>query len=184
MFNNTDDEDRDNLYDKLTEVEPPKPKEPKLSKDDPAYWDRDEGEWDHLIPCSRKRRLMIWGGSGLALLIVLCLLAFWLCGPYVQDAVQYGYVEHVEERGNIFKTYEGQLIPYKSMHDTTRSLERDFVFSTSSELGRTLRSFQNSGRPLRVEYRTYRYVMPWRGDSRTVIIRVDTVSPDSILPIH
>ncbi|MCM1320391.1 MAG: hypothetical protein NC217_08460 [Muribaculaceae bacterium] len=183
MFNNTDDDDRDDLYDKMQEIEPPKPKEPKVPKDDPQYWDRDEGEWDHLIPGTRRRKLLIWGGSALAIVLALGLLAVWLCSPYVQDAVQYGYVDHVEERGNLFKTYEGNLIPYKSMHDTTRMLEKDFIFSTSSKLGRTLRSYQNSGRPLRVEYRTYRYAMPWRGDSRTVIIRVDTVSPDSILPL-
>lgn len=182
MFNNTDDDDKD-LYDDFGTEEPAKPKSPKYTPDDPRYWDTDEGEWDHLKPSGRKRCILIFGGAGLALLLLLCGLIYWLCCPCVSDAVQYGYVDHIEKRGDIFSTYEGNLIPYKSMHDTTRAYEGDFIFSTSDKLGKTLRTFQNSGRPLRVEYRTYRCAMPWRGDSRTVIIRVDTVSPDSILPL-
>lgn len=184
MFNNTEDDDKENLYDGFVPEEPKKPKPPKYSREDPRYWDTDEGEWDHLIPYGRRRKIIIWGGSGLLLLLFIIILASWICGPYIQDAVQYGYVDHIEQRGNLFKTYEGTLIPYKSLHDTTRTYEGDFVFSTNEKLGKTLRSFQNSGKPLRVEYRTYRYALPWRGDCRTVIIRVDTVSPDSIMPMQ
>ncbi|MCM1006135.1 MAG: hypothetical protein NC402_07550 [Prevotella sp.] len=183
MFNNTDDDDKNDLYDEASGFDvTPKPKKIKYSKDDPRYWDQDEGEWDHLIPSTRQRKILVWGGAALVVIILGWILATWIIGPYVQDAVQYGYVDHIEQRGNVFKTYEGNLIPYKSIHDTTRTYTGDFVFSTSERLGKTLRSFQNSGRPLRVEYRTYRYAMPWRGDSKTVVIRVDTVSPDSILP--
>lgn len=182
LNNHTDDDDRDNLYDNPQEIEPPKPRVPKLSKEDPAYWDQEEGELSHLSLGTHKRSLLTWCGIGAVVLLMIILAAYWICGPYVQDAVQYGYVDHVEQRGNIFKTYEGNLIPYKSIHDTSRSYEGDFVFSTGTEIGKTLRSYQNSGRPVRVEYRTYRYALPWHGDSKTVVIRVDTVSPDSILP--
>lgn len=183
MFDNTTDDDKEYMFDGFEPEEPKQPKEPRYSPDDPRYWDGEESEWEHLKPAGRRRAIMIWGGAGLGALVLICILCYWFCGPYVQDAVQYGYVDHVEERGNMFKTYEGNLIPYKSLHDTTRAYEGDFVFSTSDKIGKTLRAYQNSGKPLRVEYRTYRYAMPWRGDSRTVIIRVDTVSPDSILPL-
>lgn len=182
MFDNVDDDDRDDLYDNVSEPEPEQPKKPKYGRDDPRYWDDDEGALEHLIPGSRRRRLLVLGAIGGVVLLALGVVSWWLLGARVQDAVQYGYVDHVEQRGDVFKTYEGSLIPYKSVHDTLRGYEGMFEFSTSSDLGRTLRSFENSGRPLRVEYRTYRYAMPWRGDCRTVVIRVDTVSRDSILP--
>ena len=102
--------------------------------------------------------------------------------PLLRDAVQYGYVETVELRGDLFKTYEGVLLPYKNLHDTTRIYREDFTFSTSDKLGKTMREFQNSGRPLRVEYRTYRHAFPWRGEQKRVVVRVDTVNPDSIIP--
>lgn len=183
MFDNRNDDDKEELFDGFEPEEPKAPKQPRYSPDDPRYWDNPESEWEHLRPAGRRRKVTVWASLVLGLIVVVWLLIYWFCGPYVQDAVQYGYVDHVEERGNVFKTYEGNLIPYKSMHDTTRVFEGDFVFSTSGNIGKALRTFQNSGKPLRVEYRTYRYAMPWRGDSRTVIIRVDTVSPDSILPL-
>lgn len=181
--NNTDDDDNENLYNGFEPDEPKKPKEPDYPVDDPRYWDKDEGNWDHLKPSSFTRRVLIWGGAAATFLLILGFIAYWLLTPYVDDAVQYGYIDHIEKRGDIFKTFEGNMLPYKSLHDTTRTYEGDFIFSTSNKIGEALFMFQKSGRPLRVEYRTYRYAMPWRGDSRTVIVRVDTVSPDSILPL-
>lgn len=180
FFNNTDDDDKEGFYDSFEE-EVEKPKEPVYKPDDPRYWDKEPDPWEHLRP-SRFKKMIILGCA-----IVLLALFVWLScrlvfGPAVDDAVQYGYVDHVEQRGAIFKTYEGNLLPYKNLHDTTRAYDADFVFSASEPIGRVLRSYQNSGKPLRVEYRTYRYALPWQGESRTVIVRVDTVHPDSILP--
>ena len=183
MFNNTTDDDKENLYDGFEPEEPKKPAPPRYSRDDPRYWDAEPSAFEHLRPHGSKRSYMIWGGAVALILIVLILIGIWMTRPYVSDAVQYGYVDHVEERGNLFKTYEGNLIPYKTLHDTTKAYAGDFVFSTDKKIGKALRTLQNSGKPLRVEYRTYRYALPWRGDSRTVVIRVDMVSPDSIIPM-
>ncbi len=181
MFNNTDDDDKEGFYDGFEPEEPKQPKEPALRPDDPRYWDREPGQWEHLRP-SRWKRYLISGGALLLAAILVWLGCRLVFGPMVDDAVQYGYIDHIERRGAIFKTYEGVLLPYKNLHDTTRVYDHDFIFSTSEKLGKTLRAFQNSGRPLRVEYRTYRYALPWMGDEKTVVVRVDTVSPDSILP--
>jgi len=183
LFDNTTDDDKEGFFDGFEPEEPPKPKEPALRPDDPRYWDREPDPWEHLRP-SRVKRFLILSGAALLAVILIWLSCKLLFGPVVEDAVQYGYVDHVECRGTLFKTYEGNLLPYKNLHDTTRTYDHDFIFSTSETLGHVLRSFQNSGRPLRVEYRTYRYALPWLGDSRTVIVRVDTVSPDSILPLR
>lgn len=181
MFNNIDDDDKEGFYDGFEPEEPKKPKEPRLYPDDPRYWDREPDRWEHLRP-SRFKRYLILTGVGVLVVVLL-----WLCGrllfsPVVDDAVEYGYVEHAERRGNFFKTYEGTLLPYKLLHDTARNYDRDFEFSAGERIGSTLRALQNSGRPLRVEYKTYRFAFPWNGDCRTVIVRVDTISPDSIIP--
>ncbi len=181
-FNNTEDDDKEDLYESFEPEEPKKPKEPEYRPDDPRYWDNDEDEWEHLRPTTRWRRVLLWTAAA-----CIAAAAGWLAwrlvfAPYSEDAVQYGYVETVELRGDLFKTYEGVLLPYKNLHDTTRMYREDFTFSTSGKLGKTMREFQNSGRPLRVEYRTYRHAFPWRGEQKRVVVRVDTVNPDSIIP--
>lgn len=183
MLNNTIDDDKESLYDGFEPEEPKEPAPPRYSRDDPRYWDSEPSPFEHLRPHASRRTYLIWGGVGVLIVLVLILIGSWVTGPYVKDAVQYGYIDHIEERGNLFKTYEGNLIPYKTLHDTTRAYTGDFVFSTDGKIGKTLRKLQNRGTPLRVEYRTYRFAMPWRGDSRTVVIRVDIVSPDSIMPM-
>ena len=52
---------------------------------------------------------------GAVLLLILLMLGMWLrfFSPYIEDATQVGYVESIERRGTVFKTYEGVLLPYK-----------------------------------------------------------------------
>lgn len=181
LFDNTEDDDKEDLYDGFEPEQPAPPKPEPLRPDDPRYWDRDPSRWEHLTP-SRPKRLLIYAIGAVMGVLVLWLGWQLIFGVQVDDAVQYGYIDHIERRGMVFKTYEGTLLPYKNLHDTTRAYDGDFHFSTAQDLGVVLRTYQNSGRPLRLEYRTYRRTLPWRGDERTVVVRVDTVSPDSILP--
>jgi len=157
------------------------PKKPQYKPDEPDYWE-EESEWEHLKP-SGESRLWLW--LGITVVAVAFLLACWLryFSPYVEEATQYGYVEHVEKRGTVFKTYEGVLLPYKELTDTTRIYSRDFLFTAADRaIYRKLRDAQRDGRPVRVEYKQYHATLPWRGSSKTVITAVDSVDPSRILP--
>lgn len=158
------------------------PKKPALSPDDPDYWEEEESEWDHLKPRNRVR-LWLWAGGIVVLLALItgCWLRYFK--PYVQDAYQFGYVEHIERRGTIFDTYEGVLIPYKELMDTTRIYSRDFIFTASdSKVAARLLKAQLNAMPVRVEYKKYHATLPWRGSSKVVITAVDSVDPKKILP--
>ena len=178
------DNEAEDYFENTPEVEPVKkePKQPEYKPDDPAYWEQEDSDWKHLWHGS-KRRIWIWGGVCLVVLILVT--AFWLryFSPYVEDATQYGYVESIERRGNIFQTYEGVLIPYKELFDTTRIYRRDFMFTAAdSKTATRLKEMMFAARPVRVTYKQYHAVVPWRGSSKIIITRVDSVSPDSILP--
>ena len=45
-----------------------------------------------------------------------------------------------------------------------------------------LRRMQYANLPVRVVYRRYHATLPWRGDSRIIVERVDSVDPSRILP--
>lgn len=158
------------------------PKKPAYKPEDPDYWEGDESEWEHLKP-SRKTHVWLW--VSLAVLVVALGVGMWLryFSPYVEYATQYGYVEHLERRGTIFKTYEGVLLPYKALADTTRPYSRDFIFTASGkDVFKRLRIAQRECLPVCVEYKKYHATLPWRGASKIIVTNVDTVSPAKIMP--
>lgn len=183
QFNNRDSENLNNdffdgpdLDDSLYE------KKPKKKPDDPDYYDEEDDEWEHLRPTPKVRYWLIGIGVAVALL-VLTVIYMRLFTPFVSNGVQYGYLDKVELRGKFFKTYECVMIPYKEIMDTTRIYKEDFVFTANnSVIGKKLLDYQIASMPLRVTYKKYYTALPWRGDSKIVVIDVDTVNPAKILP--
>lgn len=184
LFNNNKDNENEEVdYFDGPEIPetPEEPKKPAPEPDNPDYWE-EESEWEHLRPVKRWR-IRLYASLGLVLFVLIVTLALWLFRPYVTEATQYGYVEHIEYRGSVLKTYEGELIPYKEIHDTTRVMSRPFMFSTTNaEVAKTLKRMQLDGKPVRVEYMVYRSLMPWRGDTKTIIVKADSVDAATILP--
>lgn len=178
------DEDKDVFDNEREEVENKVEEEKKTryKPEEPEYWEQEETEWDHL---KRHTRIPFWVWIVCGLIVVGLVVGCWIrfFSPYVEDATQYGYVEHIEKRGMIFKTYEGTLIPYKELMDTTRIYNRDFVFSVGDQkTASTLKQAMLDAKPIRVGYKKYYATVPWRGASKIVVTSADTVSPDKILP--
>lgn len=162
-------------------AEPKEPKKPEPSPESPDYWE-EESEWEHLRPL-RRRRTKVYALLGVVGLCLLVWLWMWLFTPYVTDATQFGYVEGIEHRGTILKSYEGELIPYRELNDTTRVYDRNFEFTAAdAKVAARLKRFQFSGLPVRVTYKRYHTRMFWRGETKTVVTAADSVDPRTILP--
>lgn len=184
MFNNNDeDDDKRDLFDNEKPAEDnTEEKKPHYKPEDPEYWEEDESEWDHL---KRRSRVPFWLWILGALVVVGLVIGCWIrfFSPYVEDATQYGYVENIEKRGMIFKTYEGTLIPYKELMDTTRLYNRDFVFSVADQkTAANLKQALYDNKPIRISYKKYYATVPWRGASKIVVTSADTVDRATILP--
>ena len=184
IFKPTDDQDNDNndFFDGPDIPEPvKKPKKPTYQPDDPNYWE-EESEWEHLKPTNRNK-MWFWIGAIVVLIALICAVWMRFLSPYVTDASQVGYVEHIEKRGTVFKTYEGVLLPYKELLDTTRVYRRDFIFTAADEKTAVgLKQAMLDGRPVRVSYKQYHAILPWRGSSKTIVTGVDSVDASKILP--
>ncbi|MCM1369284.1 MAG: hypothetical protein NC204_02810 [Candidatus Amulumruptor caecigallinarius] len=159
-------------------------KKPVYKPDDPRYWDQPEDEFEHLRPSGRySRKLWIWVGAVAVAVGIIWGVYLRYFSPYITQAAQYGYVEKISKHGDVFTTYEGIILPYKSLMDTTRAYEGDFEFSTSNpEIAARLKEMQFSNLPVRVIYSVYHTRMPWRGNTRYIITRVDSVNERDILP--
>jgi len=183
IFNNNPEEKETDYFDGPDLPDPVKePKQPVLQPDDPDYWNQEEPEFEHIR--QRSRRVWVWWLVG-AVVIIGLIIGIWLrfFSPIVEGGVQYGYVERIDKRGLVFKTFEGVVIPYKELFDTTRIYQRDFTFTAAdAKIAAQLLRMQQSAIPVRMEYNRYNATLPWRGDSRIVVTRVDTADVTKILP--
>lgn len=185
IFNdNKEDDDKEDFFEgNHPEPEVKKPEALKLTPDDPRYWTREESQWEHLQLPRRKNGIRLWGLVALVIIGLIVGLYIRYFSPYITEATQYGYIDSIEKRGSLFKTYEGVLIPYKELMDTTRIYDRNFVFSAAdSHVAAQIKGYLKSGRPLKLEYKQYHATLPWRGASRIVVTAVDTVDASRLLP--
>lgn len=181
---NFNDDKEDFFDEEIVPKEEKKEKEQEFSPEDPRYWEQPESEFEHLKPLDPRSRSYwwVWATAGVVVLGAFLALYLYYFSPYVEESTQYGYVENIQRKGVVFKTYEGVLLPYKEIMDTARVYREDFVFTAKPEVAAQLRRMQYANLPVRVIYEKYHSTLPWRGDSKIVITRVDSVDPSKILP--
>lgn len=180
-------EEKEDFFEQTPEEKPKKekpPRQPRLRRDDPRYYDREEGRWDHITPSPYRRAPLFWT---IAIVSIAFLAFLWFFNftfsPVVEEAVQYGYVDNVHKEGKFFTCYEGVILPYKSLKDTVRPYEGDFIFSVKDQhVAAELKRQQASGNPVKVNYEVYRFKFPWRGKTNVLVTAVDSVNPSTILP--
>lgn len=179
-----EDNEAEDFFNTPHQPEAPKPpKEPEPTPDDPKYYDIDD-EWEHLRPASRNWKYWIWLIIGaVAAAAFFAVYVRWFT-PYSTLETQYGYVEQISRRGDLFKTFEGVIIPYKAINDTVTPYSGDIVFSTNSDpVAATLLRLQRANLPVRVELARYHASLPWRGESRIVVVAADTADVTKIYPV-
>lgn len=182
-----DDFENDDFFEKIPEEKPPKvkaPKKPVYKSDDPRYYEGEESKWEHLkVTRFQRNRWILYGASIFIIFLLVYGLFVYLFTPIVDRADAYGYVENVERHGSFFKTYEGSILPYKTIMDPQREYTGDFVFSTRDEhVAAELKRLQQTGVPVKVSYKVYRQRFPWRGESKTVVTAVDSIDASKLLP--
>lgn len=182
-YHGDDEDDRDYFTGPDLPDPPKKPrKAPVLKPEDPAFWDQEESEWEHLKP---RKRIATWMWVASSFIIILLSIAVYLrfFSPYREAATQYGYVESIETRGTVIKTIEGVLLPYKNLMDTTRVYNRDFIFTVKDKkVAADIYAAMTKNQPIRVTYKEYSATVPWRGESRIIVTSAVPVDPKVILP--
>lgn len=185
MFLNPNDNEseKDDFFN--TPVDTPKPKvkkEPPLKPDNPDYYEIDD-EWEHIRPTSDSWKIWAWVAAFGIFVGILIAIYIRYVTPYSEGEIQYGYVEKIARRGNVFKTFEGVMLPYRSLADTITPYEGDIVFSArDAHVAARLLRLQKANLPARVEMSVYHATLPWRGESRIVITAADTADVTKIFP--
>ncbi|MCH5216086.1 MAG: hypothetical protein J1F10_04030 [Muribaculaceae bacterium] len=119
-----------------------------------------------------------WRNFALSLVAVICaalaiFIYFKFFNPFVDDAIEQGYIMKVERRGLIFKTYEGELVSTTQLKNSDQTFKRDFTFSFANDsLGREAMRLQTTGELVTLHYVSYDGKIPWRGASNNIVTSI------------
>lgn len=154
-------------------------------------FNRDEGNPTETPPQkpprhkSSRARVILWWT--ICIVTVVLVAAFWIryFNPYSVGAQERGYVNHLECRGFIFKTWEGDLLVSNALADSIRPYMRDFDFSVeNNSVADDLMRYKHSAQEVVVTFKRYLGILPWRGEHKYIITSVQPVSGNSDAALH
>jgi hypothetical protein len=116
-------------------------------------------------------------GCAVVLIVLLAVAAFvyWKYYFTYSEGERFGLLQKFSHKGNVFKTYEGELILSSIRSNTNIPIASEkFYFSvTDKEVAFQLMRIQ--GRNMAVHYKQKNGKLPWRGESEYIVdsVRVE-----------
>ena len=116
----------------------------------------------------RKTKIII----SLVVLLIGTIFIWWRYYFVFGTGVKAGGLNYLENKGMIFKTYEGRIIQEGFKAQSPGSLQsNEFDFSVEDDsIAHALE--RSSGKFVEVRYKEYRNSLMWRGNSRFVVTEV------------
>ena len=110
------------------------------------------------------------------LLVVLGLFGYWKYFYTYSDGYRSGLLQKLSHKGNIFKTYEGELVQRSIVSTGNVGIASEkFYFSVASDsVAKAMQNFE--GKNVKLHYLQKNGTLSWRGESEYI---VDMVSIDS-----
>jgi hypothetical protein len=140
---------------------------------------------------NKKEVFMNVGGKMITILSTLAVVAL-VVFVYVKfffvysQGVNEGDINYFQYEGFVFKTYEGKMIQtgYNSRNSNATIQSNEFKFSVEDEqVAKQIES--SSSRQIKLHWKCYLGVLPWRGNSQYVVDSVVYVQPinQPVLPV-
>ena len=140
---------------------------------------------------NKKEVFMNVGGKIITILSTLAVVAL-VVFVYVKfffvysQGVNEGDINYFQYEGFVFKTYEGKMIQtgYNSRNSNATIQSNEFKFSVEDEqVAKQIES--SSSRQIKLHWKRYLGVLPWRGNSQYVVDSVVYVQPinQPVLPV-
>lgn len=111
------------------------------------------------------------------LLLVLGLFGYWKYFYTYSDGYRSGLLQKLSHKGNVFKTYEGELVQRSIVSTSNVGIASEkFYFSVASDsVAKSMQNFE--GKNVKLHYLQKNGTLPWRGESEYI---VDAVELDAI----
>jgi len=112
---------------------------------------------------SKLKKILYWSAA-----ILVVLLAFYFYWNYVNtysEGNRSGILQKFSKKGNVFKTYEGELIlsSIASTTNTTLASEKFFFSVKDENVAKSL--FELEGKDVTLQYVQKRGHLPWSGET-------------------
>lgn len=110
------------------------------------------------------------------LLVVLGIFSYWKYFYTYSDGYRSGLLQKLSHKGNIFKTYEGELVQ-RSIVSTGNVGIASEKFYFSVVVDSVAKAMQNlEGKNVKLHYLQKNGTLPWRGDSEYIVdgVELDT----------
>jgi len=96
--------------------------------------------------------------------LVIAFMIYWSYYNVYSDGERTGLLTKLSRKGNIFKTYEGEILIGNFQQAPNVMVPEKFYFSVKNrKLADTLMKLQ--GKTISLKYQQYRNTLPWRGES-------------------
>lgn len=109
-------------------------------------------------------------------MILFAVLTWFLFYYDYSDGERTGLFTKLSHKGNIFKTYEGEILVGNNQQSPNVMIPEKFVFSVDDKiLADSLMKIQ--GKIITVKYLQYHRTLPWRGESEYIVTGLEKVQP-------
>jgi hypothetical protein len=107
------------------------------------------------------------------LIVVLGLFFYWKYYYTYSDGYRSGLLQKLSHKGNVFKTYEGELVQRSIVSTGNVGIASEkFYFSVSSDsVAKAMMSLE--GKNVRLHYLQKNGTLPWRGESEYIVDGVE-----------
>jgi UDP-N-acetylmuramoylalanine-D-glutamate ligase len=103
------------------------------------------------------------------LILGLGLFVYWKYYYTYSDGYRSGLLQKFSHRGNVMKTYEGELVlsSVASTNNVALASEKFFFSVANDSIAKVLQNFE--GKRVRLHYTQKNGALPWRGDSEYIV---------------
>jgi hypothetical protein len=107
------------------------------------------------------------------LLLVLGLFGYWKYYYTYSDGYRSGLLQKLSHKGNVFKTYEGELVQRSIVSTSNVGIASEkFYFSVASDsVAKKMQNFE--GKNVKLHYQQKNGTLPWRGESEYIVDAVE-----------
>lgn len=114
-------------------------------------------------------RSFLW--KTLLIIVILAAIAvYWFFFNVYSSGERKGTLIKITKKGNVFKTYEGEMwLSCRQMMNA----EKFFFSIADANLADSLKNLEDEC--LRISYKQYRRTLPWRGDSKYMVVGFEPV---------